>query len=83
MPDRDPMLTALGRAVHQLREEQGQTPSALAATAGLDLDRMEAIERGEDAPPFDVLVALANGLGVTKATLVKRAEEVGHAWRQV
>jgi transcriptional regulator with XRE-family HTH domain len=48
----------------------------LATAAGFDLDLTEAIERGEYDPPFDVFVALAEGLGITKATLVKRAEEI-------
>lgn len=76
MPDRNPTLVALGHAVWQLREEQGLTPSGLATATGLDLARIEAIENGEDDPRYDVLLALADGLGVTKAALFNRAEEL-------
>lgn len=73
MSDRNPALIALGEAVRQFREQRGLTSSGLAAAAGLDLDQIEAIERGEHDPPYEELLALAHGLGVTHPTLFNRA----------
>jgi transcriptional regulator with XRE-family HTH domain len=77
MPDRNPILVALGQVVRQVRDEQDLSPSDLARAAGLGLDRIAAIERGEHDPPYDELLALADGLGVRKVTLFERAEQLG------
>jgi transcriptional regulator with XRE-family HTH domain len=66
-------LIALGRAVLLLREEQEMSESELARAAGLTSGRLDAIEAGLFDPTYDVLLALAAGLGVTPAALIQRA----------
>lgn len=67
-------LVALGRTVRQVREERGMASSHLAVTAGIDVDLIAAIERGEHDPHYDVLIALADGLDITTAALFNRAD---------
>jgi transcriptional regulator with XRE-family HTH domain len=76
-PADDRELAALGRAVAGLREERGLTVAALATAAKVDPERIAAIEVGQHDPDFDLLVALADGLGVKPATLFQRAEVEG------
>jgi len=40
------LLIALGRAIRQLREEQGMTPAELACVSGIRRRELEAIEAG-------------------------------------
>jgi len=70
-PDRE--LVALGRAIRQLRDERRISRDELAAAAGLTTGRLDAIEAGRSDPAYDVLVALAAGLGVKLGALVSRA----------
>lgn len=44
------LLLALGRAVHQLREERGMTPAELACASGIRQEELEAIEAGRPYP---------------------------------
>lgn len=73
----DRELVALGLAVHRSREEHGMDTSKLAAAAGIDRERLEEIETGRCAPAYDVLLALASGLGVEPGPLVRRAARSG------
>jgi transcriptional regulator with XRE-family HTH domain len=74
MPEREQELTALGRAVHQIREERGMTAADLAA-AGIDGDRLDAIEAGCLDPGYRRLRRLAVALGITSTALLRRVEE--------
>ncbi len=74
MPAGDPKLVALGRATRQLREKRGMTTATLAIAADLDRDLVEAIEKGRHDPHYDVMLALADGLGVGLAVVVRRSE---------
>ncbi len=80
MPDPvpDPALVALGRATERLREQHAMTASELAAAAGIAPARLHALEAGEVDPAYDVLLALAEGLGVQVEQLVRLARELGH-----
>lgn len=60
--------------IKQLREAAGLTSSDLAEAAGIDLPRMEMIERGELAPSISILIKLARRLGVRLGTLLDGAE---------
>lgn len=66
-------LVALGLAVRLSREERGINAGELAAAAGIDPGRLEEIEAGRCAPAYDVLLALAGGLGVEPGAFVRRA----------
>jgi DNA-binding XRE family transcriptional regulator len=65
-----------------LRAEQGLDSERLAEKAGLQKWRLTAIEEGRTDPAFDVLVKLADALGIGTATIAERAntiEEGDHA----
>lgn len=66
-------LIALGLAIREMRDERNMEPDDLAAAAGIERERLDAIEAGQFDPPFDVLLALARGLGIEPAALVSRA----------
>jgi len=68
------MLLALGSVVRHLREQQNMTETALADAAGITPGRLAAIEAGQLDPPFDVLLALADGLRIPSGELVGRTE---------
>ncbi len=69
-------LIALGQAIRQLRVEHDISAERLAGAAGLKQTRLEAIEAGRLDLRYDVLLALARGLGVQPGELVTRAEAV-------
>jgi transcriptional regulator with XRE-family HTH domain len=63
-------LRRLGERVRELREARGITQEALAFDAGIHVNHLSTIERGEANPSFLVLVSLAKVLGVSVAELV-------------
>jgi transcriptional regulator with XRE-family HTH domain len=67
-------LLALGRALRQIRGERGMDVAQLAAAAGVDLRRIAALEAGRLNPAYELLLALAEVLGVPASELVVRAE---------
>jgi transcriptional regulator with XRE-family HTH domain len=73
----DPELVALGKAIEQLREQHAIAASELAAAAGIARERLAALEAGEVDPPYDLLLALADGLDVRLEELVRLARELG------
>ncbi len=73
-PDGRYELAGLGRAIRHLRAEQNISAGELAVAAGLTPGRLYAIEAGRFDPAFDELLALADGLRVTPAALVGRAD---------
>jgi len=70
----DQRLRALGEAVRQIRLERGIDTAALAAALGVKPTRIEALEAGESDPRFELLLALAEALGVRPSALTIRAE---------
>ena len=68
-------LVSLGRAVRRVREEKGLDVRELAdVIPHVTQQRLEAIEAGRSNPPFSVLVAIGEGLGVGPQVLYQRAE---------
>jgi transcriptional regulator with XRE-family HTH domain len=63
-------LLRLGETVRQVRDEQRLSVDALAARSGIDAQRISNLEAGRLDPEFDVLIALARGLGVRASALV-------------
>src|SRR5262245_19960113 len=54
----------LGRAVRELREQQGWSQTRLAQTAGMTQSAVVRFEAGGTVPTLPVLERLANALGV-------------------
>jgi transcriptional regulator with XRE-family HTH domain len=69
-------LLFLGQAVSQLREQQGLSTEALAASTGVEQTRIQALEAGRLNPGYDLLILLAEGLGIRPSAFFIRAEEI-------
>ena len=69
-------LRALGEAVRVLRQQRALTCAQVAAAASVEAQRIEAIEAGELDPSYELLLALARGLGVAPAGLLGQVEEL-------
>jgi len=63
-------MRKLGERVRELREARGITQETLAFDAGIHVNHLSTIERGEANPSFLVLVSLAKVLGVNVAEIV-------------
>jgi transcriptional regulator with XRE-family HTH domain len=68
------MLRGLGLAVRERREQRRLSQASLASALGLTRQRIGALERGQLNPRYELLVALADALGVQVGELVSRAE---------
>jgi transcriptional regulator with XRE-family HTH domain len=67
-------LAALGRVIRQERERKGMTPAQLAEAAGVERERLAALEAGRDRAPASLLFAVAGGLNARLGVLMARAE---------
>jgi transcriptional regulator with XRE-family HTH domain len=54
-----------GRKLRKMREDNGLTPAQLAEMAGLHLQALSKLERGEREPRWSTVVALARAFGVS------------------
>jgi transcriptional regulator with XRE-family HTH domain len=63
-------MRKLGERVRELREAREITQEALAFDAGIHVNHLSTIERGEANPSFLVLLSVAKVLGATVAELV-------------
>lgn len=77
MSAQPPDVAALGRAVRLIREERGISQVQLAAETGFMQSWISNVERGQRNPSWSNVVRLAEGLGVSAAELVGRAESCG------
>ena len=68
-------LKALAKAVRLLREKANLSQEDLADRAEIDRTYVSGIERGMRNPSLRVLIRVADGLGVTLATLAKNIEQ--------
>jgi transcriptional regulator with XRE-family HTH domain len=71
--DQQQLLT-LGRAIREIRAEHDVGVVQLAAASGVDLERISALEAGRLDPAYELLLALAEALGVRASEFVVRAE---------
>lgn len=55
--------TAFGDRLRALREESGLTLADLSERAGMHLQSLSRLERGDRSPQWDTVVALAKALG--------------------
>jgi transcriptional regulator with XRE-family HTH domain len=64
----------LGGAIRELRQKRGANLKTLAADAGITLNMLSLIERGEGNPTWATVSGIADALGVSVAELAKAAE---------
>jgi ribosome-binding protein aMBF1 (putative translation factor) len=62
--------------VREQRERRRLSPGALAVAAAADEDRIRALEQGRLDPEYELVLALADALGVRAGALVARAEQL-------
>lgn len=67
-------LLLLGKAIREVREQQGISTRELAAATGVARARIEALEDGRLDPDYELLIVLADGVGVRVSVFVVRAE---------
>jgi transcriptional regulator with XRE-family HTH domain len=73
----------LGARIARLRSEKGWDRPALARKLGVSRDRLSKWERGENAPPLEILVSLGILLEVTLDELVTGKPWAGDAMSAV
>lgn len=59
-----------------MREQRGMSADELAAASGIARQRIDTLERGHLDPTYELLMALAEGLGVQPSALVSFAEQL-------
>jgi transcriptional regulator with XRE-family HTH domain len=69
-------LVALGQAVSRLRQQRSMSTKELAEATAIERLRISKLEAGKLDPTYDVLIALAEGLGIQPSALVIHAEEL-------
>jgi transcriptional regulator with XRE-family HTH domain len=67
-------LLVLGRAIGQIREERDVTAEDLAAASDVELAQIRALEAGRVDPTYELLLVLAEALGIRASAFVIRAE---------
>jgi transcriptional regulator with XRE-family HTH domain len=65
---------ALGNAIRELRNKQGDSQAKLAKEAGITPNMLSLIERGEGNPSWTTVEGIAESLGVSVSQLAKAAE---------
>lgn len=63
-------LIRFGETFRQVREREGVSVADLAARTGIDTEQINALEAGRLDPAFDVMIALADGIGVRLSALI-------------
>jgi transcriptional regulator with XRE-family HTH domain len=66
-------LAAFGQVIRRVREERGMSTDKLAAVAGVEREQLDELEAGRLDPTYDMMLALAKGLGVGLSVLTDRA----------
>lgn len=70
----DPLLTGLGEAIRDLRDELGVSQERLGLDSGVHRNYIGGIERAERRPTLATVATLAVTLGVRPSDLIARAE---------
>jgi transcriptional regulator with XRE-family HTH domain len=65
-------LARFGKRFRQVREQQRVGIADLADRAGINAQRISDLEAGRFDPTYDVMIALADGMGVPLSTLVPK-----------
>jgi transcriptional regulator with XRE-family HTH domain len=66
-------LIRFGEAFRRAREREGLSVADLAARTGIDAQQINALEAGRLDPAFDVMCALADGIGIRLSALIPDA----------
>ncbi|MCW3056286.1 MAG: transcriptional regulator, family [Solirubrobacterales bacterium] len=74
MPDTDPLLVGLGRAVRATGRELRISQEELGFRSGVHRNYIGGVERGERQPTVRTLATLADALGVPLSELLTLAE---------
>ena len=67
-------MKELGQSIRSRRKLLGVSQSQLAAIAGIGINTLTKIERGEGNPSLSVLMRVLDSLGLTLSVKVKGAE---------
>ena len=65
-----PEAVLFGQSLRRFRTERGWSQEELAEAAGITLNYVGNLERGEQGPSLHILVCLARGLGIDVPTLL-------------
>ena len=63
-------LIRFGQTFRQVREREGVSVADLATRTDIDAQEINALEAGRLDPAFDVMCALADGIGVWLSALI-------------
>ncbi|HTD08791.1 MAG TPA: helix-turn-helix transcriptional regulator [Solirubrobacteraceae bacterium] len=66
----DAELILFGQKIRQVREREGISVAELAVRSGIAVQMINALEAGRLDPPFDLMIAVADGLGVRLSVLI-------------
>ena len=69
--DKKATLEFLGTRIREIRKKQGLSQTQLANNIGKDQQSIQRLEAGKINPSFFYLCQIADGLGVTVASIVK------------
>jgi transcriptional regulator with XRE-family HTH domain len=69
-------LLILGNAIRAAREQHNLSARDLAISAGVAETRIAALEDGRLDPDFELLLALAEGIGIRPSAFFLQAEEL-------
>ena len=69
-------LLLLGEAFREIRERHGLSVGALAGATGVDGLRIVALEEGCLDPDYELLLTLAEGIGIRPSVFFLRAQEL-------
>jgi transcriptional regulator with XRE-family HTH domain len=72
--DCSPAAVALGRAVQGLREREGLSRRELARYAGIEHRTLVRVERGEEFPSFETLLAIVDVMVLSLVVLIEAFE---------
>jgi len=64
----------LGKAIRQLRDKRGVSLRSFAPSAGVTVNTLSLIERGQANPTWETVKGIATALGVSVSKLAKVAE---------
>ena len=67
---------ALGQAIREIRERQGYDVEAFATASGVSQRTITRVEAGDRESNYELLIALARGLGVQASEIYRRADEL-------
>ncbi len=74
MPDRSASAVAFGRALRDVRKARGLSQEEAGLRSGVGRRFFGELERGEANPTFATILKISQGLEITAAELIRRAE---------